>query len=434
MKILVLGAGGREHALVQKISTSQMVKEIFIAPSNGLIEKTTKKTSRALSIAELSNLESVLAFVEKEKIDLTVVGPEAPLSLGIVDAFRAKGYLIVGPSKLASLLEGSKAFSKDFMDKYHIPTARYENFSKTSDALEFLTKNKETKWVVKVDELAQGKGVIVASSHEEAVDAVLQFKENGILGFNAKNLVIEECLYGREISFFALCDGEDFISLGSAEDHKRLRDNDLGPNTGGMGAISPAPALTSEDQKMIEQEVITKVLVGMKKEGTPFTGVLFVGLMKTQSGLKVLEFNTRFGDPETQVLLPLMESDLVSWLVASASKGIKKLKEKEEFKLKKLHGVHVVMSAFGYPGTEGIKVRSGDEVTLNEKSFDNKNKFLFYAGVKLSDGKILTYGGRVLGVTALSDNPVMAKNEAYSLVSEIHFAGAHYRLDVGMKP
>lgn len=431
MKILVLGSGGREHALVQKISSSKLVEKIFIAPSNGLIEKMNIKTFLANGIKSILEIDQILKFVESEKIDLTVVGPEAPLAEGIVNRFNEKGFLIVGPTREASQLEVSKVFSKNFMKKYQIPTARYEIFSESIRAKKFLENNKDTRWVIKVDELAQGKGVTVTNSYATASEAVSQFMERAILGFNAKNLVIEECLEGPEISFFALCDGEDFISLGSAEDHKRLYDNDLGPNTGGMGAISPAPALSTDDQKIIENDIIRKVLKGMRNEGTPFSGVLFVGLMKTSAGLKVLEFNTRFGDPETQVLLPLMESDLVPWLEAAAKGTIARLKEKEKFELKKLYGIHVVMAAHGYPGTEGKKVRIGDEVFISN---DSSNHYLiFFAGVKLDGSRIVTNGGRVLGVTALSDSVLMAKNEAYDLIKNIEFKDAHYRRDIGAK-
>lgn len=431
MKVLIIGGGGREHALADKVSKSKLVEKIFIAPSNGVIEKKVSNTV-AVSIKQ-DEIEKLLNFAIDENIDLTIVGPEAPLSLGIVNLFRKNHKKIVGPTKEASQLESSKAFSKDFMKKYAIPTARYEIFSDVLSACRFLEQNSENRWVVKVDELAFGKGVIVTQSTEEAKDAVKAFMERSILGFNAKKVIVEECLLGREISYFALCDGNGFITLGSAEDYKRLHDQDTGPNTGGMGAVSPAPALSDEDKIFIENEIIEKVIDGMNREKMPFSGVLFLGLMKTQNGISVLEFNTRFGDPETQVLLPLIESDLLPWLEASSNSSLEHLRKKEKLVHRKSVGVHVVMAAHGYPGIDGEVIRVGDSISFKKDFHNQDNEFLYFAGVKNNDGAILTNGGRVLGLTVVDTEVETCRKKIYKSLQNINFHGAHFRQDIGTR-
>ena len=427
MKVLVVGSGGREHALCTSLTDSSMVTKVIVSPGNGGM----KETLHQLQVESVgaADIEGLLKLALKEKVDLTVVGPEAALSEGIVDLFRENNLRIVGPTKAASLLETSKAFAKKVMQKNGVPTASYEEFFNADSALKYIEETGLTKMVVKCDGLAQGKGVIVCANKNEARIAVLSLMKERLLGENTEHIIIEECLEGVEVSAFALCDGKTFSFLGTASDHKRLRDGDLGPNTGGMGVYSPATVMTVEDEEWIKENVFSPML-----KGFPISGILFAGLMKTAEGWKVLEFNVRFGDPETQVLLPLLNEDLVPWLMASALGSMSELQDKLGRKsplVKNMKGVHVVMAAHGYPGTEGVAVRSGDKISFSDSFNLSPYDFLFLAGVEKKNGELKTKGGRVLGLTSLAETYTFARAKAYDFVEQVRFEGAQYRTDIG---
>lgn len=431
MNILVLGSGGREHAICEALSQSPLVKKVIVAPGNaGMLE-----TLPDLEIEniDVSSHEDILKVALKHHVGLTIVGPEAILSEGIVDLFQKEEMAIVGPTKAASLLETSKTFAKKVMIEAGVPTASYQEFFEVRMALEYIDDQASSKMVVKCDGLAQGKGVIVCHNKEEARKAVIGLMEESLLGKNVEHIIIEEYLEGHEVSMFALCDGENFTVLGSASDHKRLFDGDLGPNTGGMGAFSPAIVVSEEDWVWIREHVFSPVLSEMKRNGTPFTGFLFAGLMKTYQGWKVLEFNVRLGDPETQAILPLIDEDLTPWLMASADGSLRKLQLKvgrHSPKLKGMRSVHVVMAAHGYPGVMGEKVRSGDKISFSEVFNLSPYDFLFCAGVKKEGESLVTSGGRVLGITSLAETYTYARVQAYEHLSQIDFDGAQYRQDI----
>lgn len=433
MKVLVVGSGGREHALCHHLGQSEIVSKVIVAPGNSAM----RETLPALQIETISamDIKGLLELAKKEKVDLTIVGPEGSLSEGIVDLFQENNLLIVGPTKKASQLETSKAFAKKIMMDSGVPTASYAEFFDSDDALKYIELSSESKMVVKCDGLAQGKGVIVCLNKNEARLAVLALMKEKLLGENINHLIIEEFLSGTEVSAFALCDGEAFTFLGTACDHKRLRDGDLGPNTGGMGVFSPAASMDKDDESWILENVFAPMLKGMKKINTSFAGILFAGLMKTESGWKVLEFNVRFGDPETQVLLPLLKDNLAPWFHAAAAGKIKSYQLESGFispAKKEMSGVHVVMAAHGYPGTEGIKVRSGDTIHFLNTFELQENDYLFFAGVEKTEGQIKTNGGRVLGITSLAESLPAARKSAYEHLSQIKFEGAQYRLDIGL--
>ncbi|MDD4972813.1 MAG: phosphoribosylamine--glycine ligase [Bacteriovorax sp.] len=431
MKILIIGSGGREHAIAHKLSLSSDVSGIIVSPGNAGMEKTLPGIKTQKIAAD--DIEALLSFALKEQIALTIVGPEATLSLGIVNLFRANNLLIVGSTKEASLLETSKAFAKKIMNEAGVPTAAFSEFFEAEIALQFIHSSPHTKMVVKCDGLAAGKGVVVCQNKTEAINAVNALMKDKLLGENIDHIIIEDFLEGIEVSAFALCDGESFSFLGTACDHKRLRDGDMGPNTGGMGVFSPASIFSIADELWINENVFAPMLNTMKKNGTPFTGILFAGLMKTKHGWSVLEFNVRFGDPETQVLLPLIEEDLLPWFKASAAGTISELQNKLgrlSPRKSNLVGVHVVMAAHGYPGTEGVKVRSGDKIQF-DKNFNLDSKdYLFFAGVDGIGSDLVTKGGRILGITALSEKFSSARKNAYDLISKIHFDGAQFRRDI----
>lgn len=435
MKVLVIGSGGREHAIAYQLNKSNSVSEIIVCPGNPGM-KSTMPGLRTKNISA-TDIKGLLDFALSEKIDLTVVGPEASLSEGIVDIFRENKKLIVGPTKLASQLETSKAFAKKIMLEAGVPTASYKEFFSAEEALSFIKNHNEEKMVVKCDGLAAGKGVIVCLDKCEAIDAVNALMKENLLGENVDHIIIEEFLEGVEVSAFALCDGESFSFLGTACDHKRLRDGDAGPNTGGMGVFAPARCMTEIDRLWIEEHVFAPMIYSMKNFNMPFSGILFAGLMKTKTaGIKVLEFNVRLGDPETQVLLPLLDEDLLPWLLASAKGELKNFQQKRGItspQRKKEHGVHVVMAAFGYPGTEGIKVRSGDAIYFDPTFSLSENDFLFFGGVDILNNQFITKGGRILGITSLSDSATEAKKLAYEKIGAIHFEGAQYRKDIGAR-
>lgn len=421
MKILIVGSGGREHALAWKMAQSSLVTKLFVAPGNaGMVEKLPNLT---LVDIKATDVDGLCEFALKEQIDLTVVGPENSLSLGIQDIFASRGLKVFGPSKAASQLESSKTFAKEIMQAAGVPTAEYKNFKTFQTAVEFIERTVWTRMVVKADGLAAGKGVVVCQNKAAAYAAVKSFMVDDILGFKVDDLLIEEFLVGPEVSVFALSDGNNITFLGTAGDHKRLRDGDQGPNTGGMGVISPSPYFEVEDQEWTLNQIFKPVILEMKKRGMPFTGVLFAGLMKTQNGYKTLEFNVRFGDPETQALMPLIAEDIVP-LFMSCVNGVL---HNTSVAMKSEKAIHVVMAAHGYPGTEGTAVRSGDEISIPV----NLNEQLFFAGVVKSNNVLATAGGRVLGVTAVSETYGQAKARAYTEISKINFNGAQYRTDIG---
>lgn len=431
MKVLIIGSGGREHAIAHKVGQSSLVTDVFVCPGNPGMEMFNSRIKTFNISAE--NSQSLLDFAIKEKIALTIVGPEAVLSLGIVDLFKAHDLLIVGPSQKASELEVSKSFAKKIMNEAGVPTAGFYEFFDAESALTFIASTPLKQMVVKCDGLASGKGVVVCQNKTEAIDAVNALMKNKLLGENVQHIVIEHFLSGTEVSAFALCDGESFSFLGTACDHKRLRNNDQGPNTGGMGVYSPASVFKTQDELWINEHVFAPILKTMKKRGIPFSGILFAGLMKTDEGWSVLEFNVRLGDPETQVLLPLIEEDLVPWFIAAASGTISDLQKKLNSKSPQksnLVGVHVVMAAHGYPGTEGEKIRSGDSIHFDKNFELQKGDFLFFAGIGKKETELVTKGGRVLGVTSLRDNFSLARTEVYQLISQIKFAGSQYREDI----
>lgn len=416
MKVMVVGGGGREHALVWKIAQSPRVEEIFCAPGNAGI----KKIARCVDISA-EDIKALADFAEKKSIDLTVVGPEAPLVEGIVDEFEARGLKAFGPNKAASQIEGSKVFAKNLMEKYNIPTAAFRVFDNSIDAINYIDSI-DAPMVVKAEGLAAGKGVVVAKDKDAAVSAVKSIMEQRIFGKAGARVVIEEYLEGPEVTVLSFCDGKIAVPMVSSRDHKRVFDNDEGPNTGGMGAISPAPAYSMELAEVVEKEIIQKTVEAMAAEGIPFKGVLYTGLMLTKKGPRVLEYNCRFGDPETQVVLPRLKTDLIDIMEACIDGNL----EKVMIEWKEEKAVCVVLASGGYPGPyEKGKVIKG----LSEA--EAEGALVFHAGTAEKNGKIITAGGRVLGVTALGDTEDKARQEAYNAISKISFEDMHYRKDIG---
>lgn len=419
MKVLVIGGGGREHALVWKIAQSPLVEEVFCAPGNAGI------AGQATCVAlKVDDIDGLLDFARKEQIGLTVVGPELPLTLGIVDRFREAGLTIFGATRAAAQIEGSKSFSKDLMAKYGVPTAAYGTFTDRDQAVAFIERQ-GAPIVVKADGLAAGKGVILASSVEEAVAAVDSILCEGVFGSAGARVVIEEFLEGEEASFLAFTDGERIVPLASSQDHKAVYDGDTGPNTGGMGAYSPAPVVTSEIHAKIIEQVLEPTIAGMAAEGCAYSSIIYAGLMIKDGELKVLEFNARFGDPETQPLLARLKSDLVPVLLACARGDLSGV----ELEWHDKAAVCVVMAAGGYPGDyakgqviEGLDAAAGIE-----------DLTVFHAGTVLQDGKVVTAGGRVLGVTGLGTTVAEAIECAYRGVRAISWPKVHYRSDIGRK-
>jgi len=419
MKILVVGGGGREHALVWKIAQSPLVKKVYCAPGN----PGTALLAENLAIRP-DDIDTLLEFALREGVDLTVVGPEQPLSLGIVDLFEKNGLKVFGPSRAAARIEGSKAFSKDLMRKYDIPTAAYGVFSEVGPAVEFIDRT-GVPIVVKADGLAAGKGVIIARTRQEAVATVQDMLSGNAFGNAGSRVVVEEFLTGEEASFLAITDGSTIIPLASAQDHKAIFDGDRGPNTGGMGAYSPAPVVTEDIHAIAMTEVLRRAVDGMAAEGCPYRGVLYAGLMVRDGRVKTLEFNARFGDPECQPLLMRMKSDIVPLLLAVASGDISGMGIEWHDRA----AVCVVMASEGYPGD----YRKGDVIRGLEDAARLEDVFVFHAGTALKDGACLTNGGRVLGVTALGETVQAAIDRAYQAVHLISWDGAQYRTDIGKK-
>ena len=419
MKILVIGGGGREHALVWKIAQSPLVSKLYCAPGN----PGTALLAENLPIA-VDQLDKLLAFAYENKIDLTVVGPEQPLSLGIVDLFESHGLKVFGPSQKAAYIEGSKAFSKDLMKKYNVPTAAYGVFTDQTEAEAFI-KQTGAPIVVKADGLAAGKGVIIAQTCEEAITAVRDMLSGNAFGSAGSRVVIEEFLTGEEASFLVITDGKNVIPLASAQDHKAVFDGDQGPNTGGMGAYSPAPVVTPAIHEKAMQQVIRPTVDGMASEGRPYRGVLYAGLMIKDGEVKTLEFNARFGDPECQPLLMRMKSDIVPVLLAVANGDV----SNEIIDWHEKAAVCVVMASEGYPGD----YRKGDEISGLKQAAELDDLYVFHAGTAEHDGSCVTNGGRVLGVTALGTSVKDAIRGAYQGVSKISWPGVQYRSDIGNK-
>ena len=420
MKILVIGSGGREHALAWKLSASPKVQQVYVAPGNG-----GTALSPNLKNVPLTDLAALRDWALAEKIALTVVGPEQPLAAGVVDDFRAHGLRIFGPTKAAAQLESSKAFSKDFMARHGIPTAAYETFSDPGAAHAYVDRL-GAPIVVKADGLAAGKGVVVAATKEEAHAAIDDMLGGNTLGVahndGGARVVIEEFLQGEEASFIVLCDGKNVVAMASSQDHKRLKDGDEGPNTGGMGAYSPAPVVTPDVHARAMRDVILPTIRGMDKDGIPFTGFLYAGLMIDGDGKpKTLEFNTRMGDPETQPIMMRLKSDLVDVLMAATSGKL----DEVELKWDRRVALGVVLAAGGYP----LSPKKGDLISGLPKPTDEV--VVFHAGTVAAGDQIKTSGGRVLCVTALADSVKQAQTKAYDAARGIHFDGMQYRRDIG---
>jgi phosphoribosylamine--glycine ligase len=419
MKILVIGGGGREHALVWKISQSPKVKKIYCAPGGSAIGEFAEPV--AIGTDQIDRLAD---FAAEKKIDLTVVGPELPLTLGITDLFETRGLRIFGPNREAARLEGSKAFAKGVLRDHGIPTAAFGIFTDAALAKNFIAQQK-TPIVVKADGLAAGKGVLICGSRAEADAAVDEILVKRAFGAAGEKVVIEELLLGEEASFMVLTDGAHVVPLASSQDHKRVFDNDQGPNTGGMGAYSPAPVITPETHRRILNEILAPLLVGLKEKNIRYRGVIYVGLMITPEGPKVLEFNARFGDPECQPIMMRLKSDLVQLMEATINGKLNETKAEWHDDA----AVCVVLTAAGYPGTYD----KGKEIFGLERLRNWSNGFVFHAGTTKENRRWLTSGGRVLGVTARGKSVAEAVNEAYRAVGKISWDGMHYRKDIARR-
>lgn len=413
-RILVVGSGGREHALAWKLAQSPNCERIFVAPGNAGTQEWNVPI-------KADDFKALIDFAKKENIDLTVVGPEDPLSLGIVDAFEAEGLRIFGPSKEAARLEGSKVFAKSIMDEAGVPTAEYRVFTDREAAKEYIGKM-GAPIVIKADGLAAGKGVIVASLFDEAIEAVEKIM-GGAFGSAGSRIVVEEYLEGQEVSLLCFCDGMTALPMVAVQDHKRALNGDMGLNTGGMGTYSPPPFWTRELEQTVMEKIANPTLEIMRKRGTPFKGVLFLGLMITPQGPKVLEYNVRFGDPEAQVVLTLLKSDLLPIMEACIDGKLSEVKPE----WRRDTSVCVVMAAPGYPGS----YPKGIPITLPET--EENREVIFHAGTALENGRLVSSGGRVLGVTARGESLVSARERAYALIQKIDFPNAHYRTDIGFK-
>ena len=411
MKALVIGSGGREHALAWKLAASPRVQKVFVAPGNGGTARDIR-----LQNVPITDVRALADFAVAEKVALTVVGPEAMLAAGVVDEFRARGLRIFGPTRAAAQLESSKAFAKDFMQRHAIPTALYATFTDAAEAHAHVDRH-GAPIVVKADGLAAGKGVVVATTADEAHAAI-----DAMLAVPGGRVVIEEFLDGEEASFIVLCDGRNVLSLATSQDHKRLQDGDRGPNTGGMGAYSPAPVVTPNVHAKVMHEIILPTIAGMAADGIPYSGFLYAGLMIDRAGqVKTLEFNARLGDPETQPILMRLKSDLFEVLMHASDGTL----DRVDLQWDRHLALGVVMAAAGYPGT----ARVGDAIAGLPPDADDL--MVFHAGTALRDGQVVTAGGRVLCVTALGDSVKVAQQRAYEALAKITFAGAQHRTDIG---
>ena len=418
MKVLVIGSGGREHAMAWKLSQSNKVNAIFIAPGNGGTHLNPKFKN-----IDLTDIDLLSDFAIIERIDLTVVGPELPLSKGIVDLFRSKNLNIFGPTQKAAQLESSKDFAKDFMYRHNIPTAKYKTFKMPDEAYQYINEH-GTPIVIKADGLASGKGVIVAMTVKEAHDAIDFMLVDNKFGDAGAKVVIEEFIEGEEASFMVVCDGKTILPLATSQDHKRLLDRDMGPNTGGMGAYSPAPVVTKEIYSKVMEEIIYPTIHGMAKDGIPFTGFLYAGLMITKKGdVKTLEYNCRMGDPETQPILMRLKSDLFEMLYKASLGQL----DSSEIEWDTRSALAVVLASAGYPESPKLN----DEIYIEDRIIPDS--YIFHAGTIYKDNKLLTSGGRVLAVTALGNSVKEAQLRAYEAIDTIKFNGAQYRHDIGYR-
>lgn len=414
MKVLIIGSGGREHAIAWKCAQSKKVDTIFVAPGNPGMENIAQ-------CIQLQDKGELIRFVKSEGIQLSIIGPEQPLAQGIVDEFLKEDLAVIGPSKLAAEIEGSKVFAKAFMKKYRIPTADFQVFDDIVFALTHI-RDKEFPLVLKADGLAAGKGVFICNNYTEAETVLNHIMHQNIFGDAGTQVVIEECLRGEELSLFAFTDGKHFVSTILSQDHKQLLNDDKGPNTGGMGAYAPAH-FTHEVKKQIDDIIIVPTLKGMKKEGRTFRGIIYAGVMLTEKGPKVLEFNCRLGDPETQVILPLLDNDLIDVCEAILNERI----DEVVLKWKNKSAVNVVITSGGYPGTyeKGYPITGLDEVS--------DDTLIFFSGVKKEKETLLTNGGRVLSLTALGNDLLDAQEKVYKEVKKISFSDSYYRTDIAQK-
>lgn len=415
MKIMVVGGGGREHAIIKKIKENKDVEKIYALPGNGGMAKDAE-----LVDIGATDIEKAVLFAVENKIDYAVVAPDDPLVLGMVDALEEKGIPCFGPRKNAAIIEGSKVFSKDLMKKYNIPTAQYEVFTDADEALKYV-ESCPIPTVVKADGLALGKGVIIAMTREEAKNAVVSIMKDKQFGKSGDSIVIEEFLTGPEVSVLSFTDGKTVVPMISSMDHKRAGDNDTGLNTGGMGTVAPNPYYTKAIADECMEKIFLPTIEAMNKEGRTFKGCLYFGLMLTEKGPKVIEYNCRFGDPETQVVLPLLESDLLTVMKAVTDETLADC----EVKFSDKSACCVIMASEGYP----VKYEKGYEITIPEEVEDN----VYVAGAKLENGKLLTNGGRVLGVTKIADTLEQAIALSYNAVEKVCFGNAYYRHDIGQK-
>ena len=417
MKVLVIGGGGREHAVCRKLSESKDVTELLCAPGNAGIAR----VARCIPDVKATDIDGIVELAKREKVDFVCVTPDDPLALGCVDRLEAEGIAAFGPTAYAAQMEASKIFSKNLMRKYGIPTAKCEIFTEMEKALAYLD-TQSAPIVVKADGLALGKGVVVATTIDEAKQAVIEMMQGGKFGRSGARVLIEECMVGREVTVLCFCDGKTIVPMKASQDHKRVFDGDKGPNTGGMGAFAPSPLYTRHIAERTEREILLPTLRAMNAEGFTFKGVLYVGLMLTKDGPKVVEYNARFGDPETQVVLPLLDSDLFAIMRAVREQRLAEM----DIRWKGGAAACVVLASGGYPGKyEGGKPISGLEEA------EAMGATVYHAGTKRTDAGYVTAGGRVLGVTALGDTLADAIHKAYAAAEQIHFDGAHMRRDIG---
>ena len=418
MKVLVVGSGGREHALVWKVSQSPKVDKIYCAPGNGGIAQ----LAECIPIGA-EEIDRLLDFAKENKIDLTIAGPEGPLTMGIVDRFEQEGLKIFGPRENAAILEGSKIFTKEFLEKHNIPSAEYRSFQEPSEAMDYI-REKGAPIVVKADGLAAGKGVIVAQSVDEALAAVTMIMEDKTFGAAGESIVVEECLVGEEASFMVFTDGKTVVPMLSSQDHKQVLDGDKGPNTGGMGAYTPAPVIQDRTEEIMESIMIPTIR-GMEADGRPFKGVLYAGLMITDKGIQILEFNVRFGDPEAQPILFRLETDLIEIIDAINDGRL----DQVDIQWKDGASVCVVLASDGYPGIyEKGKILFGLDMIPSSEEI-----FVFHAGTRIVDDKLVTSGGRVLGITSYGEDLSSALEKAYAVTKIVDFKGNHFRSDIGRK-
>ncbi len=420
MQILVVGGGGREHALIWKIAQNPSIKKIYCAPGNGGIGQLAECVD-----INAENIPKLASFAQAKKIDLTVVGPEIPLVRGIVDEFQKYGLKIFGPTKKAANIEGSKVFAKKLIEKYNIPTAKGKIFTHPAEAKDYIKNANSRQCVVKADGLAAGKAVIVCLDKNTALEAVKKMMEERIFGKAGEQIIVEELLEGEEASVIAFTDGKTILPLLPSQDHKRVHEGDKGPNTGGMGAYAPAPVLTPQMLDNVLKEILIPIVKGMKKEGILYKGVLYAGIIITAEGPKVLEFNCRFGDPENQVIMPLLKTDLIEIMEAIMEERLDKIK----IKWSKKKAICVILASGGYPG----KYEKGKEIKGLDKIEQIKDIMVFHGGTVFNESGFFTNGGRVLGITALGDTLPGAMESVYKAIDKIDFAGMHYRKDIGAK-